>query len=99
MTLFQNLSLHHERYDRHNVKKVKRAVSGENQQSRSTEEWVAIVKGCAIPIPGILFEEDDNAIYDIKREYESGRMLAGEMKQLCIERLANGSKKFRKREM
>ena len=27
-----------------------------------------------------------NAIYDIKREYESGRMLAGEMKQLCIEK-------------
>ncbi|HAY51369.1 MAG TPA: tryptophan--tRNA ligase, partial [Acidimicrobiaceae bacterium] len=32
------------------------------------------------------FEEDDSAIYDIKREYESGRMLAGEMKQLCIEK-------------
>ena len=31
------------------------------------------------------FERDDNALSEIRAEYESGRMLAGEIKQICID--------------
>ena len=30
------------------------------------------------------FVSDDSAISEIRKDYESGRMLAGEMKQLCV---------------
>ena len=32
------------------------------------------------------FERDDAAIEEVRAEYESGRMLAGEIKQICIDR-------------
>jgi tryptophanyl-tRNA synthetase len=32
------------------------------------------------------FEPDDSELARIAREYESGRMLAGEIKQICIDR-------------
>ena len=34
----------------------------------------------------IVFEEDDSYLAEINQGYRSGKILAGEMKQLCIER-------------
>ena len=71
-------------------KKVKRAVSG----GKSTiEEHRRLGGDCGKDVPfqylEFFFEQDDSAIIEIKREYESGRMLAGDMKQLCIEKAAD----------
>ena len=69
------------------AKKVRRAVSG----GKSTvEEHRRLGGDCSQDVPfqylEFFFEEDDSAISEIKREYESGRMLAGEMKQLCTDK-------------
>ena len=71
-------------------KKVKRAVSG----GKSTiEEHRRLGGDCGKDVPfqylEFFFEQNDSAITEIKREYESGRMLAGDMKQLCIEKAAD----------
>lgn len=71
-------------------KKVKRAVSG----GKSTiEEHRRLGGDCGKDVPfqylEFFFEQNDSAIIEIKREYESGRMLAGDMKQLCIEKAAD----------
>ncbi len=82
-------------------KKVKRAVSG----GKSTvEEHRRMGGDCSKDVPfqylQFFFEEDDTAIHDLKREYESGRMLAGEMKQLCIEKASEWLEEIsEKREM
>ena len=71
-------------------KKVKRAVSG----GKSTiEEHRRLGGDCGKDVPfqylEFFFEQNDSAIIEIKREYGSGRMLAGDMKQLCIEKAAD----------
>ena len=68
-------------------KKVKRAVSG----GKSTvEEHRRLGGDCSKDVAfqylEFFFEKDDIALYELKREYESGRVLAGEMKKLCIEK-------------
>ncbi len=68
-------------------KKVKRAVSG----GKSTvEEHRRLGGDCSKDVAfqylEFFFEKDDIALYELKREYESGRILAGEMKKLCIEK-------------
>ncbi len=40
-----------------------------------------------------LFEEDDNKILKIKEDYESGRLLSGELKSLLIEKIVSFLKK------
>ena len=57
-----------------------------NQLSRSTEDWVVIAVRTLHSNIWNSFEKDDIALYELKREYESGRILAGEMKKLCIEK-------------
>ena len=41
--------------------------------------------GCKEP-PISIFEDDDDYLSEINRDYRSGKILAGEMKQLCIDR-------------
>ena len=43
-----------------------------------------------------LFEEDDNEIERIKREYESGNMLSGEIKKILIEKINSYLEEHRK---
>jgi len=45
----------------------------------------------------ILLEDDDEEIERIKKEYESGQMLTGELKQIAIEKLQNFLKDFQKK--
>lgn len=40
-----------------------------------------------------MFEEDDDALLDIKKKYESGEMLSGELKQICIAKINTFLKK------
>ena len=69
------------------ARKVKRAISGGQS---TVEEHRRLGGDCSKDIPyqylQFFFEPDDSALLEIRREYESGRMLAGEMKQLCIDR-------------
>ncbi len=45
----------------------------------------------------ILLEEDDKEIEGIRREYESGELLTGELKQIAIEKLQDFLKNFQRR--
>ena len=67
--------------------KVKKAISG---GQATVEEHRRLGGDCSKDISfqylQFFFEPDDSALLEIKREDESGRMLAGEMKQLCIDR-------------
>ncbi len=69
------------------ARKVKGAISGGQS---TVEEHRRLGGDCSKDIPyqylQFFFETDDSALLEIRREYESGRMLAGEMKQLCIDR-------------
>ncbi len=69
------------------ARKVKRAISGGQP---TVEEHRRLGGDCSKDIPfqylQFFFENDDSALMEVKREYESGRMLAGEMKQLCIDK-------------
>ena len=68
-------------------RKVKRAISGGQS---TVEEHRRLGGDCSKDIPfqylQFFFEHDDSAIFEVRKEYESGRMLAGEMKQLCIDK-------------
>ena len=68
-------------------KKVNRAISG----GKSTvEEHRRLGGDCSKDISfqylKFFFEQEDSAIAEIRRDYESGRMLAGEIKKLCIDK-------------
>ena len=68
-------------------KKVKRAFSGGQP---TVEEHRRLGGDCSKDVAfqylQFFFERDDSELGRIAREYESGRMLAGEIKQICIER-------------
>ena len=71
-------------------KKVNRAISG----GKSTvEEHRRLGGDCSKDISfqylKFFFEQEDSALSEIRRDYESGRMLAGEMKKLCIDKASN----------
>ena len=67
-------------------KKVKRAFSGGQS---TVEEHRRLggdtTKDVAFQYLQYFFEKDDNYLNDIKRDYESGKLLAGEIKQICID--------------
>ena len=67
--------------------KVKRSFSGGQS---TVEEHRRLGGDCSKDVAfqylQFFFERDDNALSEIKAEYESGRMLAGEIKQICIDR-------------
>ena len=66
--------------------KVKRSFSGGQP---TTEEHRRLGGDCSKDVAfqylQFFFERDDNALSEIRAEYESGRMLAGEIKQICID--------------
>lgn len=68
-------------------KKVKRAFSGGQP---TVEEHRRLGGDCSKDVAfqylQFFFEPDDSELGRIAREYESGRMLAGEIKQICIDR-------------
>tara|TARA_B100000029_G_scaffold95963_3_gene86035 strand:+ start:143 stop:1276 length:1134 start_codon:yes stop_codon:yes gene_type:complete len=68
-------------------KKVKRAFSGGQP---TVEEHRRLGGDCSKDVAfqylQFFFEPDDAELARIAREYESGRMLAGEIKQVCIDR-------------
>ena len=68
-------------------KKVKRAFSGGQP---TVEEHRRLGGDCSKDVSfqylQFFFEPDDSELARIAREYESGRMLAGEIKQICIDR-------------
>lgn len=68
-------------------KKVKRAFSGGQP---TVEEHRRLGGDCSKDVAfqylQFFFEPDDAELARIEREYESGRMLAGGIKQICIDR-------------
>ena len=68
-------------------KKVNRAISG---GKTTVEEHRRLGGDCSKDISfqylQYFFEPDDSAISEIRRDYESGRMLAGEIKKLCVDK-------------
>ena len=68
-------------------KKVKRALSG-GQPTVEEHRRIGgdVSKDVAYQYLQYFFEENDKALEEIKDDYESGRMLAGEIKQVCIEK-------------
>ena len=66
-------------------KKVKRALSG---GQATVEEHRRLGGDCekdvAFQYLHTFFESDDSALEEIRREYSSGRMLAAEIKRICI---------------
>ena len=71
-------------------KKVKRAFSGGQP---TVEEHRRLGGDCSKDVAfqylQFFFEKDDSVLDDIRRDYESGRLLAGEVKQLCIDRASD----------
>ncbi|HJL54438.1 MAG: tryptophan--tRNA ligase [Candidatus Thalassarchaeaceae archaeon] len=67
-------------------KKVMRAHSGGQP---TVEEHRRIGGDCSKDVAyqylQFFFERDDSVLDDIRKEYESGRLLAGEIKQICID--------------
>ncbi len=67
------------------AKKVKRAISGgKSTVEEHRREGGDCTKDISFQYLQFFFEPDDSAISEIRKDYESGRMLAGEMKQLCV---------------
>tara|TARA_B000000609_G_C24180896_1_gene358218 strand:- start:2295 stop:3695 length:1401 start_codon:yes stop_codon:yes gene_type:complete len=68
-------------------KKVKRALSG---GQATVEEHRRLGGDCekdvAFQYLHTFFESDDSALEEIRREYSSGRMLAAEIKRICIDK-------------
>jgi len=68
-------------------RKIKRSFSGGQP---TIEEHRRLGGDCSKDVAyqylQFFFERDDDALLEIKSEYESGRMLAGEMKQVCIDK-------------
>ena len=68
------------------TKKVKRAISGGQSTVEEHRRLGGNVsKDVAFQYLQFFFEKDDNALQEVQNEYESGRLLAGEIKQLCID--------------
>ena len=68
------------------TKKVKRAISGGQSTVEEHRRLGGDVsKDVAFQYLQFFFEKEDSALEEVKRDYESGRMLAGEIKQICIE--------------
>tara|TARA_B100000886_G_scaffold282603_1_gene206844 strand:+ start:67 stop:1362 length:1296 start_codon:yes stop_codon:yes gene_type:complete len=68
-------------------RKVKRAISGGQPTVEEHRRLGGDVsKDVAYQYLQFFFENDDMALAEVKSEYESGRMLAGEVKQICIDR-------------
>ncbi|MEC8721279.1 MAG: tryptophan--tRNA ligase [Candidatus Thermoplasmatota archaeon] len=70
-------------------KKVKRAISG---GQATVEEHRRLGGDCekdvALQYLQTFFESNDSALEEIRREYSSGRMLAAEIKKICIDKAA-----------
>ena len=67
-------------------KKVKRAISGGQATVEEHRRLGGdVTKDVAFQYLQFFFEEDDSALQEIREEYESGRLLAGEIKQICID--------------
>ncbi|MEC7707184.1 MAG: tryptophan--tRNA ligase [Candidatus Thermoplasmatota archaeon] len=68
-------------------RKIKRSFSGGQP---TIEEHRRLGGDCSKDVAfqylQFFFERDDDALLEIKSEYESGRMLAGEMKQVCTDK-------------
>ena len=68
-------------------RKIKRSFSGGQP---TVEEHRRLGGDCSKDVAfqylQFFFESDDDALLELKSEYESGRMLAGEMKQVCIDK-------------
>ena len=71
----------------HMERKVKRALSGGQS---TVEEHRRLGGDCdkdvAFQYLHTFFESDDSALEEIRREYSSGRMLAAEIKNICIDK-------------
>jgi tryptophanyl-tRNA synthetase len=68
------------------TKKVKRAISGgQPTVEEHRRHGGDVTKDVAFQYLQFFFEKDDDALEEIRMEYESGRLLAGEIKQLCID--------------
>ena len=68
-------------------RKIKRSFSGGQPTiEEHRRQGGDCNKDVAFQYLQFFFERDDNALLEIKSEYESGRMLAGEMKQVCIDK-------------
>ena len=68
------------------TKKVKRAISGgQPTVEEHRRHGGDVTKDVAFQYLQYFFEKDDVALEEIRMEYESGRLLAGEIKQLCID--------------
>ncbi|HJM24818.1 MAG TPA: hypothetical protein QF821_04145, partial [Candidatus Thalassarchaeaceae archaeon] len=67
-------------------RKVKRAISGgQPTVEEHRRHGGDVSKDVAFQYMQYFFEEDDGALQEIRKEYESGRLLAGEIKQTCID--------------
>jgi len=67
-------------------RKVKRAISGgQPTVEEHRRHGGDVSKDVAFQYLQYFFEEDDGALEEIRKEYESGRLLAGEIKQTCID--------------
>ncbi len=67
-------------------KKVKKAYSGgQNTVEEHRRLGGDSEKDVAFQYLKFFFEKDDNTLDSIKKDYESGKILAGEMKNICIE--------------
>ena len=68
-------------------KKVKRAFSGGQPTVEEHRRLGGDVsRDVAFQYLQFFFEKDDDALEEVKTEYESGRLLAGDVKQICIDR-------------
>ncbi len=69
------------------TKKVKRAHSGGQPTVEEHRRLGGDVsKDVSFQYLQFFFERDDNALSEIRGDYESGRLLAGELKQICIDK-------------
>jgi len=70
-------------------KKVKRAYSGGQATVEEHRRLGGdLSKDVAYQYLQFFFEESDSELFSIGRDYESGRLLAGEIKQICIDKAA-----------
>ena len=70
-------------------KKVKRAYSGGQATIEEHRRLGGdLSKDVAYQYLQFFFEESDSELSSIGRDYESGRLLAGEIKQICIDKAA-----------
>ena len=47
----------------------------------------------------VFLQEDDNALQELYQGYKSGKILAGEMKQICIDRASEWLKELKEKRM